>query len=77
MRVMGWAEVIVAHRLLVAQPDVLRELVRCRLLSIRGLAEILGLAPPADVQTSQTERLMRHDAYRRVRGRIQQARWGA
>lgn len=74
---MGWAEVIVAHRLLVAQPDVLRELVRCRLLSIRGLAEILGLAPPADVRTSQTKRLMRHDAYRRNKGRVVQTQWSA
>lgn len=59
------------------QPGVLVRLIERRLLSVAALREMLGLAPAADVRTSQTKRLMRHDAYRRNKGRVVQTQWSA
>lgn len=62
------------------QPGVLVRLIERRLLSVAALREMLGLAPAADVRTSQTEqteRLMQHDAYRRHKGRMVQTKWSA
>lgn len=59
------------------QPGVLVRLIERRLLSVVALREMLGMTPAADVRTSQTERLMRHDAYRRNKGRVVQTQWSA
>lgn len=66
----------IACRLAVTQPGALVTLIRCRLLSVVALREMLGMAPVAETGTDMA-RLMGHDAYRRVSGRLVQARWGA
>lgn len=67
----------IAKVLYCQQPGALVRLIERRLLSVVALKEMLGMTPPADVRTSQTERLMRHDAYRRHKGRMVQTRWSA
>lgn len=67
----------IAKVLYCQQPGVLVRLIERRLLSVVALREMLGMTPAADVRTSQTECLMRHDAYRRNKGRVVQTQWSA
>lgn len=69
----------IASVLVANQPGVLVRFVKSRLLSVVALRDMLGMVPPATAKadTSHTENVMRHDAYRRVRGWRIQIRRGA
>lgn len=67
----------IASVMAVNQPGVLVLFIQSWLLSVVALREMLGMASAAAPETSHTERLMRHDAYRRNKGRMVQIQWSA
>lgn len=65
----------IIERLAINQPGVIVELIRRRLLSVVNARQLLGM--DESVEQALDTSMMGHDAYRRVRGRLVQVRWGA
>ena len=65
----------IIERLAINQPGVIVELIRRRLLSVVNARQLLGMV--VSVEQALDTSMMGHDAYRRVRWRLEQVRWGA
>lgn len=72
--------VTVFHHLWVNQPNIIFELIRRGLLRLPFMKELLlsnidSKESHEDTNFRKYERLMRHDAYRRIHGALHQVRW--